>query len=100
MPVNRDGSRVPQRGRHPLGGWVGSSLKSDRPLTLDGALFDAYNVAKEFGFNSDLEEVRFGTDDPPEEDRGLPELEMQRIYVIGNNPLTEYRVWLDLPSGG
>lgn len=56
--------------------WVGSSLEA-RPPSIEAAIQDAYDQAK----NS--------------REGGL-ELKVVATYVIGSNPITEYRVEVEL----
>jgi hypothetical protein len=65
---------VPQRGKR-KNQWVGSSEKT-HVLSIEGAIADAYNLAKASY-------------------KGNPiELKVEEIYVVGTNPITEYVVVL------
>jgi len=65
---------LPQRGKT-KGGWVGSSTKT-HVLSIEGAIADAYNLAKGSYKTSPIE------------------LQVADIYVVGTNPITEYLVKL------
>ena len=72
---------APKRGKQ-LGTWVGSSVKAETPST-EAAIQDAYDEASR---DPDFEALR----DP----EGELHLKVEATYVIGTNPITEYRVKL------
>ncbi len=65
---------APRRGKQPKGTWVGSSLKAKTP-SIEAAIQDAYDQASS-GHKGGLQ------------------LKVEATYVIGTNPITEYRVKL------
>jgi hypothetical protein len=71
---------VPKRGKSKRR-WVGSS-KQSKVITIEAAIADAYDLAKPYFKDEPIE------------------LKVEDIYVLGNNPITEYRVVLGLPLGG
>ena len=65
---------APRRGSQPKGMWVGSSLKAKTP-SIEAAIKDAYEQASSGH-------------------KGRLELRVVATYVIGENPITEYRIKL------
>ncbi|MBI4172208.1 MAG: hypothetical protein HY511_05570 [Actinobacteria bacterium] len=68
---------VPKRGKQPNGTWAGSSRQINTP-SIEAAIQHAWNKAKR-GHEGELR------------------LQVEAIYVIGTNPITEYRVVLGPP---
>ena len=89
-------SAIPPRGRHPKGGWVGSSLRISGHPSVEGAIQDAYGIAGDYKYLDDVDPCDPGFVDL---EAGPPELEVMKIWAIGTNPLTEYKAWLAIPDG-